>query len=167
MKMLKEEAKFPGGEYGNPIVGTNGTYNTFLGCKYYMPKTIGFYQLRNTFTKVEEPFNTYMFVSDANAPVPLYDVDVSDKDDAWWNTKENALSVANSLFLFHNLSLFDDTLANLQIKGDVGKYIYKAVTLRDYSDGVTWRTWKDVWKCNLGWHCYNTESDELIASAGL
>ena len=51
--------------------------------------------------------NTYMFVNDANAPVPVYDVDVSSWSDDDWNTKENALSVANSLFLYPHSSLFD------------------------------------------------------------
>lgn len=106
--MLQSEAKIPGVEY-NTVTFNDGvtTISSFLNCKYYVPKTVGFYQLRNTMTEVTEPVNTYMFVSDANAPVPVYDVDVSKWSDDDWNKKENALKVANSLFLWHNSDLFD------------------------------------------------------------
>lgn len=46
--------------------------NTFT---YDVPKTVGFYQLRDTMSELKEPFNIYMFVNDANAPVSVYDVD--------------------------------------------------------------------------------------------
>lgn len=49
-----------------------------------------------------------MFVSDANAPVPLYDVDAHLNDDEWWSDKENALSVAKSMFLYQDKMLFDE-----------------------------------------------------------
>ena len=50
-------------------------------CDYDVPKTIGFYLLRNTFLKVTQPTSTYLMVSDANAAVPLYSSeDKADKD---------------------------------------------------------------------------------------
>ncbi len=64
------------------------TKSEYDSCKYWAPKTVGFYQLRNTMCHVTDPFNTYMFVSDANAPTPVYDVVPDPEQDmnTWWNT---------------------------------------------------------------------------------
>ena len=51
-----------------------------------MPKTIGYFQLKNTFSKVTDMFNTYMFVSDANAPTSICGVDVDEDDLEWWDS---------------------------------------------------------------------------------
>lgn len=101
MDLLKAEAKIPGATYTTKTKKDGSTQNEFKECKYFVPKTVGFYQLRNTLARTTEPFNTYMFVSDANAPVPAYDIDTSDKEDSWW-TKENALNVSNSIFMYQD-----------------------------------------------------------------
>lgn len=144
MDMVEREAKFPGITYKSPGFGDSI-------CKYWAAKTVGFYQLRNTFAKLDEPFNTYMFVSDANAPVPVYDIDTSDKDDAWWEDKGNALSVANSLFLYQDSQLFD-VIGNIEIQGDFGKALFKCWNGKEYIDGRRFRTWRDLLLSNTGWH---------------
>ena len=151
MDRIEREAKFPGIIYKTRSDSSGFTTNTFQSCKYWVPKTVGFYQLRNTFAKLDEPFNTYMFVSDANAPVPVYDIDTSDKDDAWWEDKGNSLSVANSLFLYQDSKLFD-VIGNIEIQGDFGKALFKCWNGKEYIDGQRFRTWRDLLLSNTGWH---------------
>lgn len=145
MDMVEREAKFPGITYKSPGFGNSI-------CKYWAAKTVGFYQLRNTFAKLDEPFNTYMFVSDANAPVPVYDIDTSDKDDAWWEDKDNALSVANSLFLYQDSKLFD-VIGDVRIGGDLGKY-------SNFS-------WRRLLQSNLAWHAQNLAYVNMAKDAKL
>ena len=104
-------------------------------------------------TKVTEPFNTYMFVSDANAPVPVYDVDVSNWSDDDWEKKENALKVANSLFLWHNSDLFD-AIGNIEINdnSNIGRTLYYLINGKEWTSGKAFATWNDVLKTNMGWH---------------
>lgn len=154
MDMVEREAKFPGITYKPGRASGGFTRNTFQSCKYWVPKTVGFYQLRNTFAKLDEPFNTYMFVSDANAPVPVYDIDTSDKDDAWWEDKGNALSVANSLFLYQDSSLFD-AIGDVEIQGDFGKALYKCWTGNEFGDKSKFNTWRHLLISNGGWHTSN------------
>lgn len=46
---------------------------------YSEVKTIGFYQLRNSFAKAKDAFNVYVMVSDANAPKLLHGMTEADK----------------------------------------------------------------------------------------
>ena len=62
---------------------------------YYVPKTTGFYLLRNTLKFLDQPFNTYLFVSNAHAPEPLY-----------YSSNDNdpmALCLDNDLRMFYEL----------------------------------------------------------------
>ena len=52
MDMLKDAAKFPGITYSTKTLKNGKVQNTVKGCKYYAPKTVGFYKLRNTFAKL-------------------------------------------------------------------------------------------------------------------
>lgn len=166
MDMVEREAKFPGITYKPKGASGGFTRNTFRSCKYWVPKTVGFYQLRNTFAKLDEPFNTYMFVSDANAPVPVYDIDTSDKDDAWWEDKDNALSVANSLFLYQDFKLFD-VIGNIEIQGDFGKALYKCWTGNEFGDKSKFKTWRNLLRSNLGWHFGNIAYSKIASDAKL
>ena len=98
LEAVKNTTRFPGIKYNISNIDKDGyTKNDYLQCDYWAPKTVGFYQLRNSFTKINDSINTYMFVQDANAPKPLYDV-VIDPDniglDNWWKNKNNAKLVA-------------------------------------------------------------------------
>lgn len=64
---------------------------------YRAAKTVGFYQLGNTLRNLTEPSNTYIMVSDANAPTPLFEP-LDDADNA---------TLAKSIFLFNDDSIFD------------------------------------------------------------
>lgn len=166
MDMVEREAKFPGITYETMKMKDGYISNTLKSYKYWVPKTVGFYQLRNTFAKLDEPFNTYMFVSDANAPVPVYDIDTSDKDDAWWEDKDNALSVANSLFLGQDYMLFKE-IKNVEIQGDFGKALYKCWNGREFGDRSKFITWRDLLRSNLGWHFGNIAYSKIASDAKL
>lgn len=60
---VKNTTRFPGIEYKTGKIDKDGyTPNRYDKCDYWTPKTVGFYQLRNSFTKVNDSINTYMFV---------------------------------------------------------------------------------------------------------
>ena len=67
--MVENSGKLPGVEYNS-----KGEMSKW---QWYAGKTIGFYQLRNTFTKLQDDVGIYLMVMDANAPTPLYDTDSS------------------------------------------------------------------------------------------
>lgn len=157
LSQLEETTRFPGIEYKTTYRADDFIQNQFLSSNYYVPKTVGFYQLRNTFCKVTEPYNTYMFVSDANSPTPLYDVDIDeDNPDEWWDNPENAKEVAKSLLLYEDSVLFD-ALSDVKVKKDIGEIFYKLKRGRDWDDQWDWRTrsdfpsWKDMMISNLGY----------------
>jgi hypothetical protein len=167
MDMIKSEAKIPGVTYKTNELADGSIQNTFENCKYWVPKTVGFYQLRNTLATVTEPYNTYMFVSDANAPVPVYDIDISDKDDTWWDNKDNALDVANSIFMFQDSGLFD-TIKDVPINGEFGKALFKCVNGKEIDESKNkFLTWGNLLKYNTDWHCANTASDALVQDADI
>ena len=63
LEAVKNTTRFPGIKYNTGNIDKNGyTKNEYLQCDYWTPKTVGFYQLRNSFTKVNDSINTYMFV---------------------------------------------------------------------------------------------------------
>jgi hypothetical protein len=78
--------------------------NSSIDKKHYVSydwlKTIGYFQLRNTMALTDQPVNSYMFVSDANAPTPLYDTGEV--------TAANALEVAKSFYMNNEPRLFKD-----------------------------------------------------------
>lgn len=70
-------------------------------CKWVNYKalnTIGYYQLRNTLTQIDDPVNLYLMVSDANAPVKLYET----------NSASSTEEIANSIFLCNDDRMFED-----------------------------------------------------------
>lgn len=143
IKFMEETTHFPRINYKNIRTGNNGfTTSQYDECHCDAPKTVGFYQLRNTFCKVTEPYNTYMFVSDANAPIPLYDVQVGVGDD-WW-TKENARKVAQSLYLGADESLFDD-IGDIPLPDGVS-------TAFTNKTNVNNPTYGHLMKSNIGYH---------------
>lgn len=78
MDYVEENKRFP-------YVTYSETKAKYTSTGFYSPgaSTFGFYQLRNTLCTTEvKPVNMYLFVSDANAPLPLYDVDTSSWSDA-------------------------------------------------------------------------------------
>ena len=81
-------------------------------CDYDVPKTIGFYLLRNTFLKVTQPTSTYLMVSDANAPVPLYSGDKADKD---------------RYFLLNDARLVKKELKDVSLKIDGVTYTWQSI----------------------------------------
>ena len=89
------EGKFRGVEYRR----VNDKKITSTGFYSWGANTFGFFQLRNTLCTTQlNPVNTYLFVSDANAPRPLYDV----PDNATVDEK------AKSMYLCGNSELMDD-----------------------------------------------------------
>lgn len=173
MDALKRDAAFPGVSYSKYSEKKGVVSRTFSTCDYWVPNTIGYYQLRNTLTKVTDPFNMYMFVSDANAPLPSYNVDVSDKDEDWWSDKDNALLVANSFFLLDDERLFDD-IGNCELPDAIGQAMYncyygsKGPTR--WSEHVANRsknlasTWNTLLESSKGYH-YHRKLD--MKSAGI
>ena len=128
------------------------TVNKFISCDYDVPKTIGFYQLRNTLANLTEPFNTYLFVSDANAPVPAFDVDTS--PDGFWDNPDNVKKVSDSLFLFHDSTLFED-IKKIPITGEAGEALFRLMRGRDRKETDKWITWDVLYQSNLWWHAQN------------
>jgi hypothetical protein len=107
-----------------------------------------------------------MFVSDANAPLPTYDVDVSGKDNDWWSDTDNALKVSNSFFLDEDDRLFDDLL-NCELPDAIGAAMYNCWYGADKGPGkwaehITHRdkksdfasTWENLLKSNKVYHYY-------------
>jgi hypothetical protein len=100
-----------------------------------------------------------MFVSDANAPTPLYDVPIDPEPkigvDNWWNNKENAELVANSLLLEQDESLFD-SLGSLKLPDKIGRAFYKAKTGKDWKDSNNYDRlfpdYMELMKSNSGYH---------------
>ena len=110
MEALETMQMFPGVEYDE-----RGNKNQYKSCRYWAPKTTGFYQLRNTLRNLSETYNIYLMVSDANAPKPL--------------TNDN--TTGTSIFMWHEKDLFSEdgelgginlpTNVNDVVKGITGK----------------------------------------------
>lgn len=124
MELLKTNAMFPGVEYKNSGEKKGIQKMQFISCKYDVPRTVGYYQLKNTFATCSEPFNTYMFVDDANAPTPIYDVDTSNKDDEWW--EKNVETVSNSMFMYQDSRLFK-AIEDIEIGSDFNDALNTAI----------------------------------------
>jgi hypothetical protein len=108
---------------------------------------------------VTEPFNTYLFVSDANAPIPLYNVEIpSNQQTTWWNVEDNAKKVANSLYLWHNSLLFRD-IGKLKLPYDIGNAFYRCkndnpnATIQP--NDPDFPTYNDLMKSNFAYHRAN------------
>ena len=76
---------------------------TLKSCAYHVLKTIGFYKLRNVVASLDVPFNVYTFVSDANAPRPLF-------------TANNSIELPDSMYMDND----DDFLFDLSKSGAWG-----------------------------------------------
>ena len=162
IRSLEETTRFNGIDYTSTYKNNDWVNNKFNTCKYYVPKTVGYYQLRNTYCNVTEPFNTYMFVSDANAPTPLYDVAVDKENpDDWWNVPENAKKVSDSLFLYSDFNFFND-IGSLKVRKDIGVKFYNMTHTNEWDDSkADWKTsaqfpcWKDILNSNVGYYWDN------------
>lgn len=89
---------------GKGIPGVTYSGGKAKKVSYDVAKTLGFYQLGSIFRKVNDPVNTYLMVSDANAPTPLYDVDTTSWTDDDWASR--SAEVAGSLYLAKDYKLF-------------------------------------------------------------
>lgn len=141
-----------------------------MSCNYSVPRTVGFYQLRNTMARVSDSFNTYMFVSDANAPVPLYDVE---SEINWWNDESKSLEVSNSLFLYADSLLFNQ-IGEVKLPFDeIGKTFYKCLKGKAWKGSSdNWNskqgiTWKNVLESNLSYHYLNKSAEDELKSNSL
>lgn len=157
---VKDTMHFPGIEYTTGKADKNGYANSqYEQCDYWVPKTVGFYQLRNTFCRVADTFNTYMFVSDANAPTPLYDVAIDPENiglDNWWEDTNNARAVAYSLMLEQDSSLFDD-IGKISLPQEVGEAFYKCKHGKEWEPNKSLPTYNDLLKSNIDYF-YDTEN---------
>ena len=142
----------------------------FERCKYWVPQTVGYYQLRNTLAKVTDPFNMYMFVSDANAPLLSYETAPEDNAD-WWAVKENALMVSNSIFLPQEARLIND-IGECELPEDIGKALYRCwygnSKWENYwnkhqsgKSGVISPNWQKLFDSNYGYHAQRSVSLKL------
>ena len=160
---VKNTTHFPGTKYTRGKTDKDGyTKNQYLQCDYSAPKTVGFYQLRNSFFKLNDSINTYMFVSDANAPTPLYEVAIDPENiglDNWWNDQDNAKSVAYSLMFEQDSSLFDD-IGEVNLPQEVGKIFYKCKNGKEWDTKKPLPTYNDLLKSNIDYHFDNESAAE-------
>lgn len=154
MELLKTNAMFPGIEYKNSGEKKGIQKMQFTSCKYYVPRTVGYYQLKNTFATCSEPFNTYMFVDDANSPTPIYDVDTSNWTDSDWSD-ENVKKVAGSLFMYQDSALFEGSIGDIEITGGFDRALRTATGI-----GTKRKIkWGDIIKWNTIWHASGKDLD--------
>ena len=149
---VKDTMHFPGIKYTTGKADKDGyAKSQYEWCNYWAPKTVGFYQLRNTFCRLADTFNTYMFVSDANAPTPIYDVAIDPENiglDNWWEDVDNARAVAYSLMLEQDSSLFDD-IGKISLPQEVGEAFYKCRHGKEWEPGKPLPTYNDLLKSNI------------------
>lgn len=174
MEAIKNTTHFPGVSYKDIRKSGGIVHSSYDHCQYWVPKTIGYYQLRNTFCRVTDPYNTYMFVSDANAPTPVYDVPIDPEPkigvDNWWDNEENVKKVSNSLFFEGDQDVFEDIL-DVKLPERVGKAFYEA----RYGNAYTgeWTTdknfpkYKHLLKSNQGYHYWDSSAVKEVQNANL
>ncbi len=107
--------------------------------------------------------NLYLFVSDANAPLPLYDIDTSSWSDAQWANPENVERVAKSIFLYGNEELVDDIQNDAPLPPHINRKLLKYLSQRESNhwvanQGNPWSeeggyfTWKALIETNNLYH---------------
>lgn len=157
MESLKALAQFPGIEYqGNKLEGEY-TRNLFKKEKYCASKTVGFYELRNAMSNLKDTFNTYLFVSDANAPVPMYQVDTDDWNTDDWGDPTKVETVSKSMFLWQDWLIFDDldlggATLPAEIQTAITDTISNSAKILMKNGVVGSPTWKTLALSNLGYH---------------
>lgn len=170
---MQETTKFAGVEYKTKTTRDGAFKHEFQSCEYYAPNTVGFYQMRNTFCNLDasNPYNTYLLVSDANAPTPMYDIDTSTWQDEDWNNEANIFNISSSLFLGASSSFFDE-IKDIKLEyNTLGNMFYKAKTGKDWPANKDWQKqgldWEDVFKSNIGFHYSNKEPEKEVNASGL